>query len=162
MQCSERTNSNLNMLIDRSQIGYFENLYRELEVHVNSLVPYVGFNFDSLNVSGMIYTMRNLQSRLEDILFDFSQNLPEREQHKVIFTLPQFQNCSFLQAINRSLNISKNISKGQGLTINSFIEQCSPPLVNSPNVTFSPQMTSSPKSMARNSLEGNDYGSFSS
>ena len=46
------------------------------------------------------------------------------------------------------------------MTINSFTEQCSPPLVNSPNVTFSPQMTSSPKSMARNSLEGNDYGSF--
>ena len=48
------------------------------------------------------------------------------------------------------------------MTINSFTEQCSPPLVNSPNVTFSPQMTSSPKSMARNLLEGNDYGSFSS
>ena len=60
------------------------------------------------------------------------------------------------------LNISKNISKGQGLIINSFTEQCSPPLVNSPNVTFSPQMTSSPKSMARNLLEGKDYGSLSS
>ena len=109
----------------------------------------------------MIHTMRNLQIRLEDNLINFYQNLPEREQSKVVFTLPQFQNRSFLQAINRSLNISKNISKGQGLTINSFTEQCSPPLVNSPNVTFSPQMTSSPKSMSRNSLAGIDYGSLS-
>ena len=80
----------------------------------------------------------------------------------MVFTLPQFQNCSLLHAINRPLNISKNISKSEGLTINSFTKQCSPPLVKSPNVTFSPKMTSSPKSMTRNLLEGNYYGSFSS
>ena len=93
----------------------------------------------------MIHTMRNLQTRLEDILINFYKNLTDREQLKAVFTLPQFQNCSFLQAINRSLNISKNISKGQGLTINSFTEQYSPPLVNSRNVPYSPQMTSSIK-----------------
>ena len=69
----------------------------------------MGFNFNSLNVQGMIQTMRNLQTRLEEILFIFYQNLAEREQLKVVFTLPQFQNCSFLHAINRSLNISQNI-----------------------------------------------------
>ena len=101
----DRANFNFNLLIDRSQIGYFESLYRELEVHVNSFIPYMGSHFDSLNVQGMIQTMRNLQTRLEDILINFYQNLSEREQFKVVFTLPQFQNHSFLCAINRSLNI---------------------------------------------------------
>ena len=107
----DRTNFNSNLLIDRSQIGHYECLYRELEVSINSLVLYVGSHFDSLNVQGMILTMRNLQTRLEDILINFYQNLPEREQFKVVFTLPQFQNHSFLHATNKTLNISKNTSK---------------------------------------------------
>ena len=132
----------------------------------------------------MIHTMRNLQIRLEDNLINFYQNLLEREQFKVVFTLPQFQNHSFLHAINRSLNVSNNTSVSQELTNNSFTEQCIPPLATSPNVTFSPQRTSSPKSkgtssenfmpqaarnidttikesMARNSLEGDEYDSSS-
>ena len=111
----DRANFNFNLLIDRSQIGHFESLYRELEFHFNSLIPYVGFHFNSLNFLGIIYTVRNLQTRLEDILINFYQNLPEREQLKVVFTLPQFQNRSFLQAINRSLNISKKYFKRSGI-----------------------------------------------
>ena len=102
----------------------------------------------------------------------------------MVFTLPQFQNCSFLHAINRSLNVSNNTSVNQGLVNNSFSEQCITPLVTSLNVTFSPQRTSSPKSkgtssdnfmpqaarnidttikesMARKWLEGDEYISSS-
>ena len=72
----------------------------------------------------------------------------------MVFTLPQFQNHSFLHAINRSLNVSNNTSVSQGLMNNSFTEQCIPPLATSPNVTFSP------KCMARNLLEGLFYKTF--
>ena len=106
----------------------------------------MGSHCDCLNVKGMIHTIRNLQTRLEDILINFYQNLPEREQFKVVFTLPQFQNRSFLHAINRSLNISNNTSVNQGLINNSFTEKCIPTASTVPNVVFSPLRTSSPKS----------------
>ena len=87
-----------------------------------------------------------------------------------------------LIAINRFGNISNNTSVSQGLTNNSFTEQCIPSVATSPNVTFSPPRTSSPKSkgttsenfmpqasenietkitesMSKNLLEGNEYGS---
>ena len=64
---------------------------------------------ENFNVQGMIFAIRTLQSKIEDKNITFYQNLPEREQLKVIFSLPQFKNCSFLDAINRSVNISNNI-----------------------------------------------------
>ena len=108
----DRINFYSDLLIDRGQIEQFENMYRELDFYINSLLPYFG---PDLNIQRIIYAMRNLQIKLEDSLVKFYQNLPEREQFKVVFTLPQFQNCSSLHAINRSLNVAKNALKSQGL-----------------------------------------------
>ena len=53
----------------------------------------------------MISNIRTLQNNLEDKIHTFYQNLSEQEQLKVVFSLPQFQNRSFLNAINRSVNV---------------------------------------------------------
>ena len=91
--------------------------------------------------------MRNLQIKLEDSLVKFYQNLPEREQVKIIFTLPHFQNGSFLQAINRSLDMSKSaaVSQGSSNIANSPPKQDSSFLANSPKEKFSPSKTSTSK-----------------
>ena len=139
----DRINFHSNSLIDRAQIDQFENMYRELDFYINSLIPHVGFDLD---IQGIIYAMRNLQIKLEDSLVKFYQNLPEREQVKIIFTLPHFQNGSFLQAINRSLQTSKSASVSQGSSniANSPPRQDSSFLANSPKEKFSPSKTSTP------------------
>ena len=119
-----------NLLIDRNQIEQFENMYRKLDFYINSLLPYFGSDLD---IPGIIYAMRNLQIKLEDSLVKFYQNLPERERVKIIFTLPHFQNDSFLQAINRSLDMSKSaaVSQGSSNIANSPLKQDSSFLANS-------------------------------
>ena len=89
----DRINFYSNFLIDRAQIEQFENMYRELDFYINSLLPYFGLGLD---IRGIIYDIRNLQTQIEDRLINFYQNLSEREKIKVIFTLPQLQNCSFV------------------------------------------------------------------
>ena len=95
----DRINFYSNLLIDRAQIEQFENMYRELDFYIDSLLPYFG---PDLDIRGIIYDMRNLQNKIEDKLINFYQNLSERDQIKVVFSLPQLQNRSFIQAVNRS------------------------------------------------------------
>ena len=104
------------IIIDRGQIKQFENMYRELDVYVNSLIPYIPSHFDSLNVQGMIHTMRNLQNKIEDKLIIFYQNLLERDQMKVVFTLPQLRDYSFVEAVNRSVHHLGNSSVSQSVS----------------------------------------------
>merc|ERR1711895_427567 len=90
----------------------------------------------------MIHAMQNLQNKIEDKLITFYQNLSERDQIKVVFSLPQLQNRSFVQAVNRSvdhlgdLSVSQSVS--QSVSHNVSLVQ------NSPN-NFSHIRTSSPK-----------------
>ena len=93
----------------------------------------------------MILNIRTLQNNLEDKIHTFYQSLSEREQLKVVFSLPQFQNCLFLNVLNRSVNISNNDSINQGMKTNSFVEKCTSNVANDPNVIFNPFCTSSPK-----------------
>ena len=93
----------------------------------------------------MIYNIRLLKSSLENKLHTFYQNLSEREQSKVNFSLPQFQNPSFLNAINRSIIVSNNISVNQGIKANSFVEKCSTNVVTDQNIVFDPFCTLSSK-----------------
>ena len=85
----DRINFYSNLLIDRAQIEQFENMYRELDFYIDSLLPYFG---PDLDIRGIIYDMRNLQNKIEDRLINFYQNLSERDQIKVVFSLPQLQN----------------------------------------------------------------------
>ena len=59
----------------------------------------------------------------------------------MVFSLPQFQNRSFLNAINRSVNISIN----QGMKTNTFVKKCTSNIATDPKVVFNPFCTSSPK-----------------
>ena len=94
--------------MDVAQIRTFEDIYRALDNHISDLLPFIELQFNNYNVQGMISNIRILQNNLEDKLHTFYQNLSEREQLKVVFSLPQFQNCLFLNAINRSVNNSIN------------------------------------------------------
>ena len=86
-------------MVDVAQIRNFEDMYRGLDDHINYLLPYIGMQFDNLNVQGMIFDIRTLQNKLEDKIITFYQNLSEQEQLKVVFSLPHFQNHSFLNAL---------------------------------------------------------------
>ena len=81
----DRIYFSLNLLVDLAQIRNFKEMY-----------------------TMMIFDIITLQDKLEDKIVTFYQNLSEREQFMVIFSLPQFQNCLFLNAINRSINILNN------------------------------------------------------
>ena len=68
----DRINFYSNLLIDRAQIEQFENMYRELDFYIDSLLPYFG---PDLDIRGIIYDMRNLQNKIEDKLINFYQYL---------------------------------------------------------------------------------------
>ena len=150
--------------------------------HISYLLPFIGLQFDNYNIQEIISNIRILQTSLEDKLHTFYQNLSEQEQSKVFFSLPQFQNCSFLNAINRSVNVSNNNSINQGLKTNTFVEKCTYNTATDPNGIFNPFCTSSPKNkkaafkncmlsennktkiseiMSKNLLEGGEYDSSS-
>ena len=40
----------INLTIYVAQIGNFEGMYRDLDGHVNCLLPYIGMPFDNINV----------------------------------------------------------------------------------------------------------------
>ena len=84
------------MLVDIAQIRIFEDNYRALDNHVEYLIPFIGLQFNNYNIPEMISSIRALQINLEDKIHTFYQNLSEREQLKVVFTLPQFLNNLFL------------------------------------------------------------------
>ena len=151
------------IIIDRGQIKQFENMYRELDVYVNSLIPYIPSHFDSLNVQGMIHTMRNLQNKIEDKLIIFYQNLLERDQMKVVFTLPQLRDYSFVEAVNRSVHhlgdssVSRSVSHSVNESINESTSKSvssDSSLVQNSSNNFSHIKTSSPKN------EGYDIPKF--
>ena len=64
----------------------------------------------------MIHALRNLQTQIEDRLINFYQNLSERDKIKVVFSLPHLQNCSFVLAVNRSVDHLGDLSVSQSVT----------------------------------------------
>ena len=122
----DRINFYSNFLIDRAQIEQFENMYRELDFYINSLLPYFGLGLD---IRGIIYDIRNLQTQIEDRLINFYQNLSEREKIKVIFTLPHLQNRSFVQAVNSlaghldDLSVNQSVSQPVNQSVNRSVHQ---------------------------------------
>ena len=94
--------------------------------------------------------MRNLQNKIEDKLINFYQSLSERDQIKVIFSLPQLQNHSFIQAVNRSVQQLVDFSVSQEIRGNFTVEDNISLVQNSPNNKFSHIRTSSPKNKGYN------------
>ena len=69
---------------------------------------------------------------------------------KSIFSLPQFQNRLFLNAVNRSVNNSLN----QGIMNNSFLEKCTSKTATEPKVvvdSFCTSFTKNEKAAFKNS-----------
>ena len=147
----DRINFYSDLLIDRGQIEQFENMYRELDFYIDSLLPYFG---PDLDIRGIIYDMRNLQNKLEDKLITFYQNLSERDQMKVVFSLPQLRDYSFVEAVNRSVHhlgdssVSQSVSHSVNQSINQSASQSvsrDSSLVQNSSNNFSHIRTSSPK-----------------
>ena len=134
------------MLVDIAQIRIFEDNYRALDNHVNYLIPFIGLQFNNYNIQGMISSIRTLQINLEDKIHTFYQSLSEQEQLMVVFSLRQFQNHSFLNAINRSKVVTNNNSINRGMKISSFVGKCTSNITTDPNIVFNPFWTLSKKS----------------
>ena len=128
----------LNSFFDIAQIRNLEDSYRNLETQIERLIPHVSHQTNEFNVQNMIHAMRNLQNKIEDKLINFYQSLSERDQIKVVFSLPHLQNRSFVQAVNRSVDHLGDLSVSQSVSRNISLVQ------NSPN-NFSHIRTSSPK-----------------
>ena len=106
----------LNSFFDIAQIRNLEDSYRNLETQIERLIPHVSHQTNEFNVQNMIHAMQNLQNKIEDKLINFYQSLSERDQIKVVFSLPHLQNRSFVQAVNRSVNHLGNLSVSQSVT----------------------------------------------
>ena len=137
----------LNSFFDIAQIRNLEDSYRNLETQIERLIPHVSHQTNEFNVQNMIHAMQNLQNKIEDKLINFYQSLSERDQIKVVFSLPQLQNRSFVQAVNRSVNHLGDLSVSHNISLvqNSPPKQDSSFLANSSREKFSPSKTSTPK-----------------
>ena len=92
----ENTYFLLNSFFDVAQIRNLEESHRLLDTQIDRLIPYVSQQTEEFNVHNMVQAMRILQNRIEDKLVNFYQSLPERDKIKVVFSLPQLQNRSFV------------------------------------------------------------------
>merc|ERR1712240_237896 len=69
----------------------------------------------------MVKALRVIQTRIEDTIISFYQNLEERDRMKVIFTLPQLRNHSYISAVNRSVHFK--VSQFNSNSVNKSIVQ---------------------------------------
>ena len=142
----ERIYFSLNSFFDVAQIKNLEDSYRQLEGHISQLIPFVSFQSREFDIQGMIQTIRNLQNQIEDKLINFVQNLPERDQIKVVFSLPQLRDRSFIQAINRTHERFNESVISQNIRNNSVVNSQNCSVQNSLYEHFSPTTNLSPKS----------------
>ena len=61
----------------------------------------------------MVKALRVTQSRIEDKLISYYQNLEERDRMKVVFSLPQLRDHSYISVVNRSVHHRGNQSVNQ-------------------------------------------------
>merc|ERR1712240_504635 len=73
----------------------------------------------------MVNALRVVQSRIEDKLISYYQNLEERDRMKVVFTLPQLRGHSYISVVNRSVRHEGNESVNQSInnSVNESIYQ---------------------------------------
>ena len=102
----------------------------------------------------MVKVLRVIQNKIEDKLISFYQSLQERDRMKVVFTLPQLRDYSFVEAVNRSVHHVGNSSVSQSIShsVNESINESTSKsvshdssLVQNSSNNFSHIKTSSPK-----------------
>merc|ERR1712240_225303 len=81
----------------------------------------------------MVKALRVTQSRIGDKLISYYQNLEERDRMKVVFTLPQLRDHSYISVVNRSVHHRGNnlVNQSNCISVNESIYQ-------SANRSFSP------------------------
>ena len=107
----------------------------------------------------MVKALRVIQNRIEDKLVSFYQSLQERDRMKVVFTLPQLRDYSFVEAVNRSVHhlgdssVSQSISHSVNESINESTSKSvssDSSLVQNSSNSFSHVRSSSPKKEGTN------------
>merc|ERR1712082_43868 len=115
----------LSSFYDVSQIRNLEESHRLIDTQISRLIPYVSQQTEEFNVHNMVKAMRVLQNRIEEKLVNFYQSLQERDRMKVIFTLSQLKDYSFVQAVNRSVNHlgDSSVSQSVSQSVNQSVSQ---------------------------------------
>merc|ERR1712082_75530 len=91
----EHAYSFIRAFFDMSQIQALEESHRIIDSQIVRLAPFVSQSTENHNVYEMVKALQVIQSRIEDKLISFFQNLEERDRMKVIFTLPQLRDHSY-------------------------------------------------------------------
>merc|ERR1712082_242524 len=127
---AEHTYFLISCFFDMSQIQTLEEFYRIIDSQISRLVLFASQSNDDFNVYEMVKALRVIQSRIENKLISYFQNLEERDRMKVVFSLPQLRDHSYISVVNRSVHYSGN-HVGNGMSFNGSIYQ-------SANRSFSP------------------------
>merc|ERR1712115_517243 len=109
------TYSLIREFFDRSQIQALEKSHRIIDSQIVRLAPFASQSTENYNVYEVVKALRVIQSRIEDKLISFYQNLEERDRMKVIFTLPQLRDHSYISVVNRSVHHEGNPSVSQSI-----------------------------------------------
>merc|ERR1711873_278545 len=91
---------------DMSQIPALEQSHRNIDSQISRLAPFASQSNEDFNVYEMVKALRVIQSRIEDKLISYYQNLEERDRMKVVFSLPQLRDHSYISVVNRSVHHS--------------------------------------------------------
>merc|ERR1712163_37054 len=129
----EHVYSLIGSFFDMCQIPELEQSHRNIDSHIGRLVPFTSQSNDEFNVYEMVKALRVIQSRIEDKLISYFQNLEERDRMKVVFSLPQLRDHSYISVVNRSVHYEGNnlVNQLNGMSVNESIYQ-------SANRSFSP------------------------
>merc|ERR1711873_17918 len=129
----EHVYSLIGSFFDMSQIQGLEQSHREIDSKISKLTPFASQSTEEFNVYEMVKGLRVIQSRIEDKLISYYQNLEERDRMKVVFSLPQLRDHSYISVVNRSVHHSRSnlVNQFNVLSVNESIYQ-------SANRSFSP------------------------
>ena len=112
---AEHTYFLISYFFDMSQIQTLEESYRIIDSQIFRLASFVSQSTENYNVFEMVKALRVIQTRIENTLISFYQNLDERNRMKVIFTLPQLRDHSYISVVNRSVHHEGNPSVNQSV-----------------------------------------------
>ncbi len=104
----EHVYSLIGSFFDRAQIQGLEHCHREIDSHISKLTSFASQSTEECNVYEMVKGLRVIQSNIEDKLINFYQNLEERDRMKVVFSLPQLRDHSYISVVNRSVHHSRS------------------------------------------------------
>merc|ERR1712240_744709 len=154
---SEHTYFSISYFFNMSQIQTLEESYRIIDSQIVRLASFVSQSTENYNVFEMVKALRVIQTRIENTLISFYQNLDERNSLEVVFTLPQLRDHSYLSVVNRSVHHEGNPSVTQSANSSVKVRSLSPnsSLIKNSSNDFSHIRMSSPNKEEANVPEFN-------